>query len=85
MYLWSEYIIGIQSIKIPTVRHLWNESQKLLLNKFFQDNIYPKDNDLAEYARKLGDSVDKVKSWFRSKRRSMSLKAREHGLLSSMC
>ena len=85
MYLWSEYFVGIQSIKKTNAHHSWNESQKLLLNKLFQVNIYPKDNDVSEYARKLGVSVANVKSWFHEKRRSMVSKARKHGMLRSMC
>ena len=85
MYLWCEYLLGIQSIKLPKVCRSWTESQKLLLNKFFQDNIYPKDNDIAEYARKLGVSVDKVQRWFRGKRFATSSKARKRCTLRNMC
>ena len=75
----------MQSIKIPNMCHSWNISQKLLLNKFFAENMYPKKNAIAEYARKLGVSVDKVKLWFKGKRSRMSSKVWKHGMLRIMC
>ena len=75
----------MQSIKIPNVCHSWNENQKLLLEKFFQDNMYPKGIDVAVYARKLGVSVANVKTWFHDKRCTMALKAYKNCNLWSMC
>ena len=43
--------------------------------------MYPKRNDIAEYARKLGSSVYNVKRWFDRKRNRMVSKARIHGML----
>ena len=85
MYLWSEYFVGIQSIKLPNVFQSWNKSQKLLLNKFFQENMHPNSSDIAEYARKLGVSVENVKNWFIRKQRAMALEERKHSTLRSMC
>ena len=85
MYSFYHHFVGIQSCEKTNIHHYLTESQQLQLEQFFQDNIYPDEEQKALYARKLGISVARVKRWFIRKRNTLTLEARYGSMFKSLC
>jgi hypothetical protein len=64
---------GFKSMSKNTYRKFGKEELEFL-KKHFAENTYPKNEEMIEFAKKLGVSFSKIENWYKHNRRSLAKK-----------